>query len=50
MDITQIVGVIIVILAYLLVWFVAMKSKNIVEEINKKGLSKLREIQEEIKL
>lgn len=50
MTLQQIIGIIIILGAYITMWFIVFKTKSIVKKINEKNLSKLREIEKELKL
>lgn len=50
MDLTLVTGLITIIISYGLTWFFVIKSKNIIENINKKRLKTTREIEKELEL
>jgi len=50
MGINQIIGLVITIAAYGVIWGLVIKSKKIVDRISEKKLNKLREIEEELNL
>lgn len=50
MPLVQIIGFGLTFLAYGIMWALIFKSRNIIEEINSQGLSKLREIEEALNL
>ncbi|MFW5980136.1 MAG: hypothetical protein ACOC4G_02920 [Bacillota bacterium] len=50
MELVKIIGIVIILSAYLVIVGLVIKSKNIVESIKEKGLSKLREIEKELKI
>lgn len=50
MKTNHIIGIIIILLSYLVMWGLILKSKNIVEKINDNKLKTLREIEKKLKL
>ncbi|PRX32512.1 hypothetical protein BX659_10458 [Orenia metallireducens] len=50
MTTNKIIGLAIIIGGYGLIWFLLLKSKNIIEIINKKELKNLDEIEDELDL
>ncbi len=44
------IGIMLIIGAYATMWFFVFKTKSIVETISRKNLSRLREIQQELKI
>jgi len=50
MQQVQLIGFTLTLLAYGSMWFLVLKSKGIIEAINRRGMSGLRQIEEELNL
>ncbi|MFW6006659.1 MAG: hypothetical protein ACOC4G_07625 [Bacillota bacterium] len=50
MNINYILGILIIVLSYIGMWGLILKSKNIVEKISENKLKSLREIERKLKL